>query len=35
MLADPQSDKPTRVGVSVKGGEKVRVARRSGKALDK
>lgn len=35
MLADPQSDKPTRVGVTVKGGEKVRVARRSGKALDK
>jgi large subunit ribosomal protein L24 len=35
MLADPQSDKPTRVGISEKGGEKVRVARRSGKTLDK
>ena len=35
MLVDPQSDKPTRVGASAKGGDKVRVARRSGKALDK
>lgn len=35
MLADPQNDKPTRVGVSEKGGEKVRVARRSGKSIDK
>lgn len=34
-LVDPQSDKPTRVGVEIKGGEKRRVARRSGKALDK
>lgn len=33
---DPESDKPTRVGVRTeKDGSRVRVARRSGKSLDK
>jgi len=31
---DPDSGKATRVGLEVKGGKKIRVARRSGKALD-
>jgi len=36
MLVDPQTDKPTRVGVrSLADGKKVRVARRSGEFIDK
>ena len=36
MLVDPQTDKPTRVGVrSLAGGKKARVARRSGEFIDK
>ncbi|HZP38529.1 MAG TPA: 50S ribosomal protein L24 [Methylomirabilota bacterium] len=36
MLIDPNSDKPTRVGVkALSDGKKVRVARRSGEMLDK
>lgn len=33
MLVCPHTGKPTRVGYSVEGGEKVRVSRRSGKAI--
>ena len=32
MLRDPETGKPTRVGVRVEGGERVRYARRGGKA---
>jgi large subunit ribosomal protein L24 len=36
MLVDPQSGKPTRVGMrALNDGKKVRVARRSGEILDK
>ena len=36
MLVDPQTDKPTRVGVrALADGRKARVARRSGEVLDK
>jgi len=36
MLVDPNSDKPTRVGMKeLSDGKKVRVARRSGEMLDK
>jgi large subunit ribosomal protein L24 len=36
MLVDPQTDKPTRVGVrSLADGKKARVARRSGEFIDK
>jgi large subunit ribosomal protein L24 len=35
MLVDPESDRPTRVGVRVdENGQKVRFAKRSGKVLD-
>ena len=33
-LIDPDSGKATRIGYEVKGGKKIRIARRSGKALD-
>jgi large subunit ribosomal protein L24 len=34
-LADPKEDKPTRVGYkTLKGGKKVRVAKRSGETID-
>lgn len=33
-LADPKSDKPTRVGFTVKDGKKVRVAKASGEVID-
>ena len=33
-LIDPDSGKATRVGYEVKDGKKIRIARRSGKALD-
>ncbi|NTW14867.1 MAG: 50S ribosomal protein L24 [Candidatus Moranbacteria bacterium] len=33
MLVCPHTGKPTRVGYAVEGGEKVRVSRRSGKAI--
>lgn len=35
MLIDPESGKPTRVGYKVVDGKKVRVAKVSGKAIDK
>jgi len=36
MLADPQTDKPTRVGVRLlTDGKKARVARKSGEFIDK
>jgi large subunit ribosomal protein L24 len=34
MLVDPSSGEPTRVGVRREGGRRVRVARRSGEAID-
>jgi large subunit ribosomal protein L24 len=34
MLIDPKDKKPTRVGISRKDGQRVRVARRSGTNLD-
>lgn len=33
MLLDPETNKPTRVGYRVEGGEKVRFAKRSGKVI--
>ena len=34
-LIDPKTDRPTRVGVRIdKGGRKVRIAKRSGEAID-
>ena len=33
-LIDPKSEKPTRVGYKMDGERKIRVARRSGEALD-
>lgn len=33
MLVCPHTGKPTRVGYKVEGGEKVRVSKRSGKAI--
>ncbi len=33
-LIDPKTDKPTRIGYRMDGERKVRVARRSGEALD-
>ena len=33
-LIDPDSGKATRVGYEIKDGKKIRIARRSGKALD-
>lgn len=35
MLIDPNSQKPTRVGFQVVDGKKVRIAKVSGKAIDK
>jgi large subunit ribosomal protein L24 len=34
MLVDPKSGDPTRVGVSYDGGERRRVAKRTGEAID-
>jgi large subunit ribosomal protein L24 len=34
MLIDPKDDKPTRVGVVVEDGKRLRVAKRSGSKLD-
>jgi large subunit ribosomal protein L24 len=34
MLVDPKDDKPTRVGILVEDGKRLRVARRSGSKLD-
>ena len=34
MLIDPKDKKPTRVGISREGGNRVRVAKRSGTQLD-
>ncbi|RFB04405.1 50S ribosomal protein L24 [Parvularcula marina] len=33
-IADPKDGKPTRVGFEVRDGKKVRVAKRSGEAID-
>jgi large subunit ribosomal protein L24 len=34
MLVDPKTNKPTRVGVSREGGQRTRVAKKSGEAID-
>ncbi|MDR3215436.1 MAG: 50S ribosomal protein L24 [Bacilli bacterium] len=34
MLVDPKTKKPTRVGVEIKDGKKVRVTKKSGSVLD-
>jgi large subunit ribosomal protein L24 len=34
MLLDPESGRPTRVGIKREGGRRVRVAKRSGKEID-
>ena len=34
MLVDPKDKKPTRVGISREGGQRARVTRRSGTAVD-
>ncbi|MDP2103386.1 MAG: 50S ribosomal protein L24 [Candidatus Gracilibacteria bacterium] len=33
MILDPESGKPTRIGIKIEGGKKVRIAKKSGKAL--
>ncbi|WP_461225530.1 50S ribosomal protein L24 [Lacticaseibacillus suihuaensis] len=35
MLLDPETDKPTRIGSAVKDGKKVRIAKKSGSAIEK
>lgn len=35
MVIDPKSGEPTRVGYKVEDGKKVRIAKKSGEALDK
>ena len=35
MLIDPETDRPTRVRFKVEGGKKIRIAVRSGQAIDK
>ncbi|WP_077304127.1 50S ribosomal protein L24 [Terribacillus halophilus] len=35
MLIDPKTGEPTRVGYEVKDGKKVRIAKKSGQAVDK
>ncbi|WP_163655165.1 50S ribosomal protein L24 [Listeria sp. PSOL-1] len=35
MLIDPKSGEPTRVGYEVRGDKKVRIAKKSGEAIDK
>lgn len=35
MVLDPKTGKPTRVGFEVKGGKKLRIAKKSGELLDK
>jgi large subunit ribosomal protein L24 len=34
MLVDPKDGKPTRVGIEIEDGKRLRVARRSGQRLD-
>jgi large subunit ribosomal protein L24 len=34
MLLDPKSNDPTRVGISREGGQRKRIAKRSGEAID-
>jgi large subunit ribosomal protein L24 len=34
MLIDPESAEPTRVGIAYEGGQRRRVAKRTGKAID-
>jgi large subunit ribosomal protein L24 len=34
MLVDPRDGKPTRIGIEVEGGKRLRIAKRSGSRLD-
>jgi large subunit ribosomal protein L24 len=34
MLVDPKTNKPTRVGVSREGGQRTRIAKKSGESID-
>lgn len=34
MLIDPESKEPTRIGYRIENGEKIRIAKKSGQALD-
>jgi large subunit ribosomal protein L24 len=34
MLIDPKDDKPTRIGIEIQDGKRLRVAKRSGARLD-
>lgn len=34
MIVDPKSNKPTRVGISREGGERFRIARKTGERMD-
>lgn len=34
MLIDPKSNEPTRIGYRIENGEKIRIAKKSGQALD-
>jgi large subunit ribosomal protein L24 len=34
MLIDPESNEPTRVGISREDGRRTRIARKSGKEID-
>jgi large subunit ribosomal protein L24 len=34
MLADPRDDKPTRVGIEIQDGKRIRIARRTGTRVD-
>jgi large subunit ribosomal protein L24 len=34
MLIDPADDKPTRIGIEIEDGRRLRIARRSGRRLD-
>ncbi len=34
MLIDPREDKPTRLGVQIENGKRLRIARRSGQRID-
>ncbi|BDR57260.1 50S ribosomal protein L24 [Xylocopilactobacillus apis] len=35
MLLDPKTNKPTRIGIEVRDGKKIRIAKKSGEAIDK
>jgi len=35
MLVDPKTNEPTRVGIEIKDGKKIRVSKKTGNAIDK